>query len=381
LEVDALIAPSQDEPTAAVRFDSVDDCLGPAAGRFFGAGFRHVVHRITDITVQPGDNGGGRVHARAGLRYPPDWSTKSTEEYQRPHLSSIDALLIAVRLGEIYLTHTHGLGRPQRRRMWLRRSAMKAPSAPQEDLSEFDVEAVNVDHRVEPNSLCGHVSVFECVVGSLKVTCEIEHEVSNTRTSSPYPGSPGRYPSSESILGAADGRYYGDGYKFRRQTIANLDVDPDNQYIECQVRVTPIGFEGLRDDGFGGHYSPSVTMVDCFLSLAQLTQVLIYRLDGIDRSRSNTLWLRTLTMDSRTPYQPMLSSFTASVALTKSKTVGFRGGTWRTFSVSGQFQGIQLRITGAHQLPKRRPVDLGVRVDSPARPSDAVETARHRETA
>jgi hypothetical protein len=165
--------------TTGIRFDSIDDCLGPATGRFFGDGFRRVVHRIADITVRPGDNGRGRVDAKAGLRYPPDWSTKSTDVTLRPHLSSVDALLIAVRLGEMYLTHTHGLDRSQRRRMWLRRCTMKTPSAPQEDLSEFDVEAVNVDRRAEPNSLCGHVSVFECVIGTLKLTCEIEHDVSS----------------------------------------------------------------------------------------------------------------------------------------------------------------------------------------------------------
>jgi hypothetical protein len=133
--------------------------------------------------------------------------------------------------------------------------------------------------------------------------------------------------------------------------------------------------------GFGGHYSPSVTMVDCLLSLAQLTQVLIYRLDGIERSRSNTLWVRTLEMESRTPYQPVLSSFTASLAVTKTKTLRLRGGTWRTFTVSGQFQGIHFRSTVAHELPSPRPVDLGVRIGSPARPSDGVDAAREWEPA
>jgi hypothetical protein len=145
--------------------------------------------------------------------------------------------------------------------------------------------------------------------------------------------------------------------------------------------VTPISIEGSADDGLGGHYSPSLTMVDCLLSLAQLAQVLIYRLDGIERSRSNTLWLRTVAMESHTPYQPMLSPFTASLAVTRSKTLTLGRGTWRTFSVSGQFQGIHLRSTVAHELPRHAPVDLATRVGWTARRSERVEPVRRRETA
>jgi hypothetical protein len=337
--------------TAGDHFDTIDDCLGPRAGRFFGDGFRGVTHQITDVTVRPGAADGGQVVAKTSINYPSGWSTKQADAHLRPHVSGIDSLVISVQLAEMYLTDTYNLDRPKRRRMWLRQFTMKAPSAPQEDLADVGVRAVNTGHRAEPNSLCGHVSTFSCEVGSLKATCEIEHEV-------PEPAAAPQLHSlrsADDILGAAAMRYYGDGYKRRQHSITDIDVGRGNQYIQGLVRVAPVGMAGLADDGLGAHYGPSLSMVDCFLSLAQFAQVLVYRLDGIDRSRSNTLWLRTVRMDCQTPYQPMLNSFTAALALTRSRTIPMGGRVWHTFGVSGHFQGIRAEATFAHQLPTQRP--------------------------
>jgi hypothetical protein len=231
--------------------------------------------------------------------------------------------------------------------MWVRRYTMRAPGAPQEELGSVPLRATHTASWAEPNSLCGHVSRFSCAVGSLKLECEIEHEVPAVRVAA----TPDFGRTGDDILGLAERRYFGEGYKRRQHTITDLEGDAGNQYIQGLVRVTPIGLAGLEDDGLGGQYCPSLTMVDCFLSLAQFAQVLVYQADGIDRGESNTLWLRSVAMSSRTPYQPMANSFTASLALTRTRTVRLRGGTWRTFGVSGHFQGIHAEASFAHQLP------------------------------
>ena len=78
---------------AVRRFSSIDDYLGPAAGRFFGSGYRRVAYRLhgTDTTQHAA---GERLRATAEIAYPTDWSKKATATALKPHLSTIDALIV-----------------------------------------------------------------------------------------------------------------------------------------------------------------------------------------------------------------------------------------------------------------------------------------------
>jgi len=108
--IDTFVAPTKR------RYASIDDILGPAAQRFFGDGHRRVRQMLRNVTVDGDGRGGHRVRGCASVSYPADWSVKSVSDELRPHLSSIDALLLAVALGECYLTHARGLDPKQRRR-------------------------------------------------------------------------------------------------------------------------------------------------------------------------------------------------------------------------------------------------------------------------
>src|SRR5918997_1151469 len=118
--------------TTDITAGSIDRYLAPAGERHFGDGFKRVTHEITDLVIG-GIDGRGTIQATATLGYPEDWSRKSTGSL-RPHVSSIDGLLLVVELAEACLTHRYGLDREQRRRMWLRSLEMRA-AAPQEELA------------------------------------------------------------------------------------------------------------------------------------------------------------------------------------------------------------------------------------------------------
>ena len=144
-------------------FESIDDILGPREKRFFGAGFRKVSHQIRDIEI--GDNEGeGYVKAKVSVLYPNDWSKKSKDIELRPHLSSIDALVLSVQLNEIYLSTKYGLGEHQRRKMWLRHFVMKAGATAQTDLNEFGVSMRHLETITASDTLCGNISIFECKI-------------------------------------------------------------------------------------------------------------------------------------------------------------------------------------------------------------------------
>jgi hypothetical protein len=317
---------------AEILASSIDDHLGPSQGRFFGHGFKRVAHSVRGVEITR-----GAISATAGLAYPADWSRKSSGSL-RPHLSSVDALVLAVQLAEAHLTHTRRLDVGQRRRTWLRSFDMRGGRVPQEDLAALPVQAIQLDTR---NS----VSTYSCLIGTLGVTCQIEHDAGRARATG------GDYDNLDSLLGAAQGRYYGAGFRRRAQRIADVCVTPDGDAIAATVAVSDP--DGALDDGLGGAYGPAPSMLDGLVCLAQLAQVLAYRLDGIERGQSHTLWMRRLAQSSPAPPRPATGPVTATLALQRSRVLAFGDGRWRTLDVAGELHGIHVRSSIAHQLPER----------------------------
>jgi len=94
---------------ARLTYARIDDCLGDESTRFFGAGHRRARHTVRDVTVVPAGRGDGAVTATVDVTYPADWSKKVDGVDIRPHLSSIDTLLLGVQLCEAYLVQAMAL--------------------------------------------------------------------------------------------------------------------------------------------------------------------------------------------------------------------------------------------------------------------------------
>jgi len=347
---------------AEILASSIDDHLGPAQGRFFGHGFKRVAHSVRDVEIRR-----GAITATAGLAYPDDWSRKSSGSL-RPHLSSVDALVLAVQLAEAHLTHTLRLDLGQRRRTWVRSFDMRGGRVPQEDLAALPVQAIQLGTR-------GGASTYSCLIGTLGVTCEIEHDAGRARAAggdydsladalgapadavydnlADALGAPAdaAYDNLDSLLGTAEGRYYGAGFRRRAQRIADVRMTPEGDAIAAAVTVSDP--DGAIDDGLGGAYGPVPSMLDGLVCLAQLAQVLAYRLDGIERGRSHTLWMRRLAQSSLAPPQRATGPVAATLALQRSRVLAFGDGRWRTLDVEGELHGIRVRSSIAHQLPER----------------------------
>ncbi|MEU4745631.1 AvrD family protein [Actinosynnema sp. NPDC023658] len=319
--------------TTTVTVASIDDALGPGAQRFFGSGYKRVSQSLADLRPTAGG-----LTAAASIRYPPDWSRKSRDAELVPHLSTIDALVLGVRLVETHLVHTFRLTARQRTRMWLRRCTMKSGAAPQEQLADFTVEVRLVETRRDPDALCGNVSRFDCRIGRIKVPYEVEHPGAE-----PFPA--GGDIGAEASTGS---RYWVDGYKERVHHIGNLLVDVEARRAEAGVAVVPAA---RADVDLAAAYDPALTMVDCTVVMAQLAQALLYRVDGIERGRSNTLWMRRIDMAAPTPYQPLANPFTISTTVVRDRLLSLAGGTWRASDFVGDCQGFHVAYSLAHQLP------------------------------
>ena len=336
--------PTQPGRPSVLSTACIDDLLGPARGRYFGEGYRRVGHDVCDVVIDADPSGSGGVSALVWIRYPADWAVKRPGVDLRPHLSSLDTLLIGVQLCEAFLAHRYRLDPGQRRRMWLRRIDAKAGQRPQEELAGFEVSARLRDVRPLDGRPGTYASTFECRIGSMRLRCEVGHE---TTAALPRPG---RYGHIDQLLGPAALRYYGSGYRDGRYEIRDVGVDSCNTYAECTVRR--VGGGAPASVGLEAGYQPCVTMAESIMMTAQLSEVILYRTDRLDRSRSNTMWLRSLRMERPDPPARRTGAqFTGSIAVSKSRVVELGGARWRIVDMVAFCEGIEQTHSLAHELP------------------------------
>lgn len=120
-----------DRGNGKLWYAQADDALGDARGRFFSHGFRNTRHDLYDIEIDPA---GGVVSAKVDLSYTGDWSRKRGEVC-RPHLSSIDAILITGQLAQMLMYAQDGIGRDESNNLWLRELELSPGRKPVEDIT------------------------------------------------------------------------------------------------------------------------------------------------------------------------------------------------------------------------------------------------------
>ena len=335
--------------TMQLMLSNIDDYLGPAETRFFSRGYQRARYDVGDVTV---DRGRRAVAARANVAYPADWSRKQEQTDLRPHLSTIDALVLGVQCAEVELIHAHLLDRDRRRSSRLRKVTLRAGTAPQEELQDITISATWLDSRPQRSGDgWRQVSRHECRVGSLRVRTEIEHPAGEPAGDTGHV----RHDSLEAALGSPGSRFYGAGFQRRRHVIEDVEVDVDKLTTQATARFVGEPDPGCAE-GLDGGTHPSISLVDCFVVNLQLAQVLMYELDGIRRSESNTLWMMQTVLERAAGTAPLGDpsiSLPVETAIISKKPVSLRGATWRTADLRGELGGVSLRSSFAHELPER----------------------------
>ncbi|MEV5387740.1 AvrD family protein [Streptomyces sp. NPDC052721] len=325
---------------------SVDDVLGPRERRFFGEGFKRAEHRVWHVSVAPGPDQTARADARVSVRYPPDWSRKGDAD-QRPHLSTVDVLVIGAQLSEVHLAHVLGLSPDQRARAVLQRVRIKAGTSPvEEDLADFAATAQLVATGPSGQAAGLFVSTVECVVGTLRMRCEIRHEAGVPNQA------PGSYASLRDLLGDPRPRLFGEGFTARRQFVEDVVVDPRTREAAAAVRVTTRQDVPSPAAGLEGAHHDRASAIDAFVIGLQLGQVLLYALDDVPRARSNTLWMRETVLQLDPLRAPLPATSTVTTRLERCKRLETsKGEVWRSADIVGEFLGVRLCCSVAHLLP------------------------------
>lgn len=325
---------------------SIDALLGPRENRFFGEGFKRAKHQLRQISVTSGPGQASQTSARVSVSYPKDWSRKADKD-QRPHLSTVDVLVIGARMSEIHLAHTLGLSEEQQARAVLQRARIKAGTSPvEDDLADFPAVAQVV--ATAPFDTAGElfVSTVDCVVGTLRMRCEIRHEAGV-----PNPAA-ALFDSPYEVLGDPRAGLYGKGFTSRRQFVEDVELDPQTHTATAAVRVTAEEEAPLPAAGLDGAYHACASPVDAFVVGLQLGQVLLYALDGVPRASSNTLWMRETLLEPDPLRGPLPPTASATAWLERHKLLeNSKAETWRSADIVGDFHGVRMRCSVAHRLP------------------------------
>ncbi|MEV0092292.1 AvrD family protein [Streptomyces sp. NPDC050738] len=327
---------------------TVDDYLGPGETRFFSRGYQRADYTVYGITAHPAGAEGPAVTAKADIGYPADWSKKTADEDLRPHLSTVDALVLGVQLAELHLAHAYGLDAADRSAMRLRKVVLRAGGAPQEELEGIALSATLKATVAEESARGGHRSVYDSTVGGLRVRCEIDHPLRTKATA------PARYDALTDALGPGEPRFYGEGFKLRRHTVEDVRVDMGALTAEATARFTAVS-DTAPTEGIEGAGPPVVSLVDCFVVNLQLAQVLMYELDSLTRESSNTLWMMQTVLEAPEDPQPLAvpvsGALETATTLTAARKLPLRGGIWRTVELHSRMAGIEMRCSFAHELP------------------------------
>ena len=336
-----------------ILYQSIDECLGPARTRFFGSGHRRARHLVRDVTVvPPGLVKPAGVTATVSVAYPRDWSRKAMGEDLRPHLSTIDTLLLGAQLSEVYLAGALGLDADRLRLARLRRVTLHAGAAPQEDL--VDLVATAVPLRSVPIQGRDEVgTTFDCSIGAMRARCLVEHAPEQPAGVS---GTTIRYDGWDRILAPATDRYYGDGFRHRGVDLTDVVAQLDDRTVSAVAQVrpdaTPGSQQGMFPAGLDGAYQPTMSMVEAFVTGLQLAQVLMYELDGVCRQQSGTLWMLNTALEAGPAPVPLDGPTLARFRCPGWRLLPVRDETWRNLDIVGTVGGLSLRSSIAHRLPE-----------------------------
>jgi hypothetical protein len=315
---------------------SVDDLLGSAEGRFFSEGFRRVFQDVAEVRVVV-EQGRASASAQTVLSYPADWSLKDSRVIV-PHLSTVDAFVVSAQLVEAILA-VGGVSQERRRAAWINHAEFRAGAAAQG--VEEKIPSYASMSGAYPATRQGWSQLsFDCRVGPIQVTITALVETDGLKDS-----------SSESLsicdlLGAGNDRLYGSGYRTRHHNIGDIMMT-GNSATAAHIMVE--GAAPLRD--LGGDHAAGVSMVDCLLAQAQLSQILLLSLDDLKRSEAYTMWMRRVMMSVAHPAAPQLDGSEAMVRVTSHRLVTLRGERWRIADFCGQFSNIASEFNLAHRLP------------------------------
>lgn len=268
--------------------EDFDAFLGPGEYRYFSQGYRRVSHLLGQVACEiRGDQ--AVLTGSAAVAYPSDWSHRGSVE-RAPHLSTLDAMVLAARLCEVYLAEGLGLGPEAVTRAWVARMSVRAGAHPGESLARIAVSATGSPADATAGSPAA--SRLDARIGPLSVAMLVHHEVppASRRTVPREVRAPATWGPHTGLFKATA----------LRSEVVSLDAGEAG--LTCRHEVLPAS--DVRATGLAAAYWPQVALADCLVLGGQMAQVLVQAVRGLDRDQAGDLWMRRVTFETTDPRRP-----------------------------------------------------------------------------
>ncbi|MDN8600271.1 AvrD family protein [Citrobacter sp. S2-9] len=323
--------------TTMQSFSSINDILGPSEKRFFSSGYRRSEHCISNLVLCASGKRQYCFEAVASISYPHDWSMKSHAMDVKPHLSTIDMLILAINMIESYLVCCFSLNPADVQNIRFGEIAIHAGTKPQENLNDIPITVKLRRSEPKVDDPSRIISTYECSAGRMRAICQVEHPCGENNSGE------FRYSSINDIWDGFSNRYYDTGYKEQRHVLSDVKLDMDNLTADSNVEVV------INNNSTHDIRSGTASYIDVFVTCSQLAQALLYSLDGLTRNETSTLWMIRTNLSEVDKYYEHEER--ANVNISSNQLITLGGNKWRNVDIVGTYGGKVAKITFAHALP------------------------------
>jgi hypothetical protein len=282
-----LLTQSRYSSTAPV---ALEDVLGDADDRYFGAGYRGVVHSVREVRISSSRK---RVDALGAALYPENWSADASGSRRSPHLASIDAVVLPLLVLEQCSTEEE---RRYLAHLRVDHIELRSGSTPWNQLDDVPI-TVNLEE------IDGAI-IADASVGNMRAKLTLVPHCSSAEKPTPDAHANGR-------------SVYGGLYTMTRCESSILTLDGSGV-----VATHALSVAGETDpvvSGFEAASWPSPNVIDFLVTMGQLSQAALYASGGTNRARVGTLWMRTMTISINRKLSQMPAIFETSTRIVRDR--------------------------------------------------------------
>lgn len=302
---------------------NIDGILGDFEKRYFGAGHKRTGYQMNEPRLGY-DN---CVHTRARIRQNDGWSQKDGCQ-MKPHVSTVDGVILSVMLVEKYLAKQYPDLLLQE--LFLAAFEIKAGIKPIEDLNNISCSLKEQEADAGEYHFSTEIQGMRLLLRFKKMRPEIK--------------AAGSMKKDEGLP------YICTHLKHLKHDITDICF-AEKGTISCHIARTSL--QQLSYDGIGSRGQERMSLLEWLIVFSQMGQLVAYDYDLIDREKSETLWMKWVKAEMDEPFL-YREPIPADGRVVKSTRLTLKEADWRIFEMKGTALDGNIRFFGkiAHMLPK-----------------------------
>lgn len=275
------------------KFDRIEDILGSPDGRYFGNGYTQVKYfqKVKHITFEG-------IESVFEINYPKSWSTNKNIELIKPHFSSLDSIVLAVKLVSDFLREELVVEEDTINNALISSLSVKAGNSLVEDLKNVTAKlSLSSDDKL---SFKGRIASF-----SVELVVDL-------------------FDDSKQLKINSGEDYYFSNFKTVDTKLTDISVKTELNSISATTSFSYSDkFSGIESAHLLKKRLPSI--LDHIIVTAELTEVLHSYLDRTPREFSKTLIMRKIKILRNLSNDSQLSEGNIKVQVLKTKIVPLKG--------------------------------------------------------